>query len=327
MQNEFRWGLMAPGGIAHTIARDFKLAGIEFQAVGSRSSERAAAFAAEHGIAKSYGSYQELAADAEIDVIYIASPHSEHFAHGKLALEGGKHILVEKPFTINAAQARELAALAESLGLFAMEAMWTRFLPHMVRIRELLAAGAIGEVIAVEASHNQSLPAERHPRLHDLSLGGGATLDLGVYPVAFAVDVLGAPDRVVAVGSLSSAGVDQSVSASLGYQSGAVASLHTTLLSKAATTASISGTAGSIRIESNFYEAAEFKRYDAGYTLVEHFTELPAGRGMQLQAVEVERCLAANQLQSELMPLSETIAVAEIMDEIRNQIGLRYPGE
>ena len=327
MQKQVRWGLMAPGGIAHTIARDFKLNGIEFQAVGSRSQERAAAFAAEHGIAKSYGSYQELAADGEIDVIYIASPHSEHFAHGKLALEGGKHILVEKPFTINAAQARELAAFAKSRGLFAMEAMWTRFLPHMVRIRELLAEGALGEIIAVEASHNQSLPAERHPRLHDLALGGGATLDLGVYPIAFAVDVLGAPEKVTALGRLGATGVDESVTAALSYRSGAVASIHTTLLSKAATTASISGTLGSIRIEHNFFTPAEFRRYDADYQLVEHFTELPAGRGMQLQAVEVERCLAANKLESELMPLGDTIAVAEIMDEIRDQIGLRYPGE
>jgi predicted dehydrogenase len=318
---------MAPGGIAHTIARDFKLAGIEFTAVGSRSKERAAAFANEHGIAKRYGSYQELVADSDIDVIYIASPHSEHFAHGKLALEGGKHILVEKPFTINAAQARELAAFAQSRGLFAMEAMWTRFLPHMVRIRELLAEGALGEIVAVEASHNQSLPAERHPRLHDLALGGGATLDLGVYPIAFAVDVLGVPEKVTALGRLSAAGVDESVAAALGYRSGAVASLHTTLLSKAATTASISGTRGSIRIEHNFYELAEFRRYDADYQLVEHFTERAPGRGMQLQAVEVERCLAANKLESELMPLSDTIAVAEIMDEIRDQIGLRYPGE
>jgi predicted dehydrogenase len=327
MQKQVRWGLMAPGGIAHTIARDFKLAGIEFQAVGSRSSERAEAFAAEHGIAKSYGSYQELVADGDIDVIYIASPHSEHFANGKLALEGGKHILVEKPFTINAAQARELAALAESRGLFAMEAMWTRFLPHMVRIRELLAEGALGEIVAVEASHNQSLPAERHPRLHDLALGGGATLDLGVYPIAFAVDVLGVPERVTALGRLSQTGVDESVAASLSYRSGAVASLQTTLLSKAATTASISGTLGSIQISQNFYELAEFRRYDANYQLVEHFTERAPGRGMQLQAVEVERCLAANKLESELMPLSDTIAVAEIMDEIRDQIGLRYPGE
>jgi predicted dehydrogenase len=324
---KLRWGLMAPGGIAHVVAKDFGLAGIEFEAVGSRSLERAKAFAAEHGVARAFGSYQELAQDPEIDVIYIASPHSEHFSNAQLALHGGKHILVEKPFMINALQAREITGLARERGLFAMEAMWTRFLPHMVRIRELLSEGALGEIIALEASHNQNLPAERHPRLHDLNLGGGALLDLGVYPIAFSFDVLGAPDTILATGSLGEGGADETVAIALGYEAGSVAALHTTLLAKSATTASITGRLGSVEIAPNFFTQTEFKRYDGDYQLVEHFTERAPGRGMQLQALELERCVSLGLAESPLMTLSESIAIAETMDTIRVQLGLRYPGE
>jgi predicted dehydrogenase len=324
---KLRWGLMAPGGIAQVVAKDFGLAGIEFEAVGSRSLERAEAFAAQHGVTRAYGSYLELAEDPDIDVIYIASPHSEHFANSRLALQGGKHILVEKPFMINAAQAREIGDLASERGLFAMEAMWTRFLPHMVRIRELLSEGALGEIIALEASHNQNLPAERHPRLHDLNLGGGALLDLGVYPIAFSFDVLGAPSTILATGRLGAAGADETVAIALGYQTGAVAALHTTMLAKAATTASITGTLGSIEIAPAFYTQTEFKRFDSDYQLVEHFTDQAPGRGMQLQALELERCVSLGLTESPLMTLSQSVAIAETMDAIRGQLGLRYPGE
>lgn len=322
-----RWGLMAPGGIAHVLVADFKLAGIEFSAVGSRSLARAEAFAAAHGIARAHGSYQELAADPAVDVIYIASPHSEHFANARLALDGGKHILVEKPFMINGSQARAIAELASARGLFAMEAMWTRFLPHMVRIRELLASGTLGQIIAVEASHNQNLPADRHSRLHDPSLGGGALLDLGVYPIAFSFDILGAPTRVLATGSLSATGVDETVAIALGYESGAVAALHTTMRAKSATNASITGTLGSIEIAATFYAQTTFNRFDADYQLVEQFSVKAPGRGMQLQGLELERCVALGLSDSPLLPLSESIAIAETMDAIRAQIGLKYPGE
>jgi predicted dehydrogenase len=324
---KLRWGLMAPGGIAHVVAEDFALAGIQFAAVGSRSLERAAEFATRHGVARQHGSYEALAQDPEIDVIYIASPHSEHFANARLALQGGKHILVEKPFMINAAQAREIADLARERGLFAMEAMWTRFLPHMLRIRELLSEGALGEIVAVEASHNQNLPAERHPRLHDLKLGGGALLDLGVYPVAFSFDILGAPETILATGRLGATGADETVAMALGYESGAVAALHTTMVAKAATSASITGTLGSIEIAPAFYTQTDFKRFDGDYQLVEHFTERVPGRGMQQQAIELERCVALGLTESPLMTLSESVAIAETMDTIRGQLGLRYPGE
>lgn len=318
---------MAPGGIAGVIAADFKLAGIEFAAVGSRSLDRAKFFAAEHGIGRSHGSYEALAADPNIDVIYIASPHSKHFENARIALEGGKHILVEKPFMINASQARAIAELASDRGLFAMEAMWTRFLPHMVRIRELVHSGALGQIVALEASHNQNLPAERHLRLHELGLGGGALLDLGVYPIAFSFDVLGAPAEILATGHLSPTGVDETVAMALRYASGAVAALHTTMRGKSATGASITGTLGSIEIAPTFYAQTEFRRFDAEYRQVEHFTGVVSGRGMQQQAIEVERCIRAGLLESPIMPLSDSIAIAETMDSVRAVLGVRYPGE
>ena len=229
MSGKLRWGLIGPGGIAHTIAHDFGLVGIHFEAVASRSLERATAFASKWDIAKPYGSYQQLLDDPEIDVVYISTPQSEHAPNAIAALNAGKHVLVEKPFCLNHREAQEMAGAAQRNGKFLMEAMWTRFLPHMVRINEIVASGRIGQPYLLMADHNQSLPVEKAPRLHALELGGGALLDLGIYPVSFANQLFGEPNSVKASGRLTADKVDSLVSMIFDYPDGSQAALSTTM--------------------------------------------------------------------------------------------------
>ena len=193
MTDRLRWGILATGGIAHAFTNDLTLNGFTVQAVGSRSQAAADEFAAEFGIPNAHGSYEALVADPEVDVVYVSTPHPLHAANARLVLDAGKHVLVEKPFTLNAREAQEIADLAAARGLLVLEAMWTRYLPHMVRIRELIAEGALGDVRTLIVDHTQKLPDDPAHRINALELGGGALLDLGIYPVSFAWDLFGAP--------------------------------------------------------------------------------------------------------------------------------------
>jgi predicted dehydrogenase len=294
-------------------------------AVGSRAQERADEFAARHAIPTAHGSYEALVTDPAVDVVYVASPHSEHLEHALLAIAAGKNVLVEKAFTVNAAEADQVFEAARNAGVFVMEAMWTRFLPHVVVMRDILAAGEIGELVGVIADHGQNMG--HHPathRLHDRALAGGALLDLGVYPVSFAHDLFGPPDRVSAIGALTPNGVDGQVSMALGF--GAVqASLHTTLESNTATTAVVFGTHGRIDVEGRFYAPTRFTVVRDDGTRWNHDGIVDGG--MQYEAAEVARCVAAGLSESPLMTWQGTLEVMRTMDEVRRQIGLTYPSE
>ena len=208
---DIRWGILATGGIAHAFTQDLRTAGLDVAAVGSRRLDAAQAFAAEYDIPHAHGSYEDLVADPDVDIVYVASPHSHHLAHATLALEAGKHVLIEKAITLDAREAATIRDLAAARGLLAMEAMWTRYLPHMARIRELIAAGTLGEVREVIADHTQRISDDPAHRLNALELGGGALLDLGIYPVSFAVDILGPVSEARAVGRLADTGADSDV--------------------------------------------------------------------------------------------------------------------
>ena len=195
MTDHLRWGILGTGWIARQMTSDLAINGSTVTAVGSRTQEKADAYAAEFGIPPAHGSYEALVADPEVDVIYVATPHPSHVADATLALNAGKHVLLEKPYTINAAEARVVADLASERGLVVLEAMWTRWMPHMIRLREIIAAGTLGDVRTVIVDHNQKLSQDPAHRLQDPALGGGALLDLGIYPVSFAWDVFGAPDH------------------------------------------------------------------------------------------------------------------------------------
>ena len=322
-----RWGVLAPGGIAAKFVDNVsRFTAGQVVAVGSRDAGRAAKFAAEHSVARSYGSYRELVEDPQVEAVYVASPHSEHRDHALLAIGAGKHVLVEKAFTVNAAQAEEVFDAARAAGVFAMEAMWTRHLPHVAALRAAIERGEIGDVVTLVADHGQNMLAlpPTH-RMHDPALAGGALLDLGVYPVSFAHDLLGVPDEVVALGSLTPAGVDGQVSIVLGHGGRAQASLHTTLRARTATTAVISGTEGRIEVAGSFYGTTSFEvhRLDGTWWAWDR----PVEGGFQFQAAEVARRVADGEAESPRMPWRGTVEVLRTMDEIRRQVGVRYPGE
>lgn len=322
-----RWGILGPGGIAHRFARDIPAhTASSVVAVGSRSSDRAAAFAAEHTIATAYGSYAELVADPQVEAVYVATPHSEHLEHARLALQAGKPVLVEKSLTRNAAEARALFDAAAERDLFAMEAMWTRFLPHMVALRELLASGELGQVRMLTAEHGQALDhvAATH-RLKNPDLAGGAMLDLTVYPVSFAHDVLGVPDEISALGTLTETGVDASEAITLRYGGHALAILGASLTAATPNAAVVTGSAGRVEIAGTFYAPSSLTvRPRDG----EVRTVSPAvGSGFEYQAAEVARRVHAGQRESPLHGWEATVAVMATMDEARRQLGVRFPGE
>ena len=322
-----RWGILATGGIAHAFTSDLRTAGLDIRAVGSRRPEAAAAFAAEFDIPHAHGSYEELAADPDVDIVYVATPHPMHAEDALLCLKAGKHVLVEKSFTVNARQAQEVRDAAASAGLLAMEAMWTRYLPHMRRIREILAAGTLGEVRSLFADHTQKLPSDPTHRLNDLALGGGALLDLGVYPVSFAWDVLGAPEAVTARGRLAETGADTEVATVFTHAGGAVSTTFSSSRTAGPNTAHVLGTDARIDIDGVWYCPTTFRVTGSDGRVLEEYRSDIEGRGMQYQALEAERIIAEGRRDSDILPLDETVAIMATLDEVRRQIGVVYSAD
>lgn len=322
-----RWGILATGGIARAMTRDLVAHGHRVSAVGSRTPAGAEAFAAEHGIERAHGSYDALVADPEVDVVYVATPHPLHATNARSALAAGKHVLVEKPFTINADQARSVVHEAGRRGLLVMEAMWTRFLPHMAFVREVVRSGAIGEVLSVHADHTQRLSADPGHRLNALALGGGALLDLGVYPISFAHGLLGPVSEVSAVATMRETGADADVATVLRHEKGGVSTSFSSSRTRGRNVATVLGSEGRIDVEAVWYSPATVVVRDATGQESDRFSEPVSGRGLQYQAAEVERVVAAGATSSPLMPPAESVAVMETLDRLRAVIGLRYPGE
>ncbi|MFV0407521.1 MAG: Gfo/Idh/MocA family protein [Propioniciclava sp.] len=326
-----RWGILATGWIASAMAQAM-LAHTRQQIVAcaSRSADRSAAFAERFHVPTAYNSYEALVADPRVEAVYVASPHSEHYVHAKLALTAGKHVLVEKAFTQNAAQARELAELAQLHGVVLMEAMWTRFLPRHDIVRQLLAAGALGELETVVADHGQYMEFDPAGRMYNPDLAGGALLDLGIYPISFARFVLGAPGSVQAQGTLTSTGVDRQASVILdGFpQSSAHAVLTTTLAAKTPTTAVISGSQARIELDGDFYGPGPVRLVSRDGSSATSAPE-PIRRhyGLCYEAAHFASLIREGQTESPLLPRAETVAIMETLDKIRAHIGVRYPGE
>ena len=324
---EFRWGIIGTGGIAKAFARDLSYFNSHIvQAVGSRSLEKAGVFALEFPGCTSYGSYEELVADPMIDAVYVATPHPQHVANTILALKAGKPVLCEKPFAVNAIEAQAMIATARENDVALLEAMWTRFLPHIAQVREILSSGAIGEVVNVEADHGQYLIDSKNPRLTEPSLAGGALLDLGIYPVSFAHLVLGTPARITATGALTEKGVDSQTSAIFDYDNGAQAVVTTTLITGTPCRATIAGTLGRIEIDRTFYNPANMRLVMRDGTTTE-YPNTYKGHGLREQAAELERMVRNGEIESPLLTHKMTIEIMQSLDEIRTQIGLRYPFE
>jgi predicted dehydrogenase len=322
-----RWGILGSGFISDAFVKDLQLTGFTVVAVGARSIESAERFAKEHGLPRAHGSYAELAADAEVDAVYIGTLHPSHAENAVRMLEAGKHVLVEKPFTINAAEAELIAETAHRVGKVALEAMWTRFLPHMVRVREIVSSGALGELRSVTADHLQDLPDDPSHRLNDLALGGGALLDLGIYPISFTWDVLGEPSSVAAAATFKATGADAQTATLFGYASGATASTVCASDASGPNRAMVVGTDGWLDFDGVWYSPTTVRHRAADGTVLEEIDGSVEGRGMQFQAAELERLATEGRVSGDILPLEESVAIMRTLDTIRSIIGLRYPGE
>lgn len=313
-----KWGILGTGGIAREFAQDVQAhTEMAISAVGSRTKEKAASFLDN---VTAFGSYEELV-NSDIDAIYVATPHQLHAENTILALNAGKPVLCEKPFAVNSIQAKEMAHTAQTNNLLLMEAMWTRYLPHIQKVRELMHE--LGEVINVQADHGQSLMSIK--RLTDPNYAGGALLDLGIYPISFSYFVFGAPEKISAKSVIEN-GVDLQTSAIFEYSGGRQAVINTVMNAKTPTAASINGTNARLELATSFYRPTDMRLIYNDGRVVEFKNEY-RGHGLREQAIYFEKMLISGKKDSELLPISESVSIMETMDEIRNQIGLKYPFE
>ncbi|KQS14390.1 oxidoreductase [Curtobacterium sp. Leaf183] len=322
-----RWGVIGTGGIARSFVGDCTRAGVAFVAVGSRTRESAQSFATEFGIPRAHGSYADLVADPEVDAVYVATPHSRHAEDALLAIEAGKHVLVEKAFTITADEAQRVVDAARARGVVVMEAMWTRFLPQMTMLRQVVAEGRIGRPRIVEASHHQALPSDPSHRLNDPALGGGAILDLGVYPISFAIDVLGAPTAVAAAGTLSEQGVDTQMGIVMTHDGGAQSLVHFALDVRSPNTASVIGDDGRIDLDATWYTPTTWRIRDRDGAVVEEFDSREELTGYAHEVRAFEAMVTSGDHEATAMTPDGTIAVMRAMDEARRQVGVRYAAD
>ena len=325
-----RWGILAPGSIANVFAQAVAIGTTsKVVAVGSRSFGRARAFADRHSIDTAYGSYEDLVSDDKIDAIYVASPHSKHRAHAELAIRSGKPVLLEKAFTRNATEARELVDLARESRVLLAEAMWSRYLPHYDIVLRAVQEGLLGDVRAVFADHGQRLWPDGPDRLSRPELAGGSLLDLGVYPVSFADHILGEVSSIAATGTLTDQGVDASANAILATECGAHAILSSTMAATTPTTAVVAGTEARIELDGRFYLPTSVRLIGADGTVHDESqnTVPNIAHGFSYEAAEVARALFESRLETRSMPHEATLRVMETLDEIRRHIGVHYPGE
>ena len=317
-----RWGIIGPGRIASQVINDFPyVAGAEALAVASRSIERAQAFATDHGLARAYGSYAEIMSDQDVDAVYIATPHPQHYAIALAAVAAGKAALVEKTFTATVAGAEEIITAARHQRVFVMEAMWTRFQPAIVTARSLIDDGAIGDVRQVQADLGVDRPYDPADRLFDPAQGGGAMLDLGVYVVSFTQYFLGKPDRIAVNGSLTPTGVDAEAGVLLGYDDGRVATLLVSLKHHTPGAARIHGTKGWIEVPPRFHHPHRIVLCRKGQE-PEIISRPPLGTGYSHELIEVTECIRAGRTESVIMPLSDTLAVQRILNGACEKLGV-----
>jgi len=320
-----RWGVLAPGGIARAFVHAVHTHTAQrVVAVASRSLERAQAFAVDFGIDRSFSSYEQLVADPGVDVVYVAAPQSEHLALGLLAISAGKHVLVEKPMATNAADARTLVGAARASGVLLMEAMWSRYQPQSAVIRALIADGALGEIRSVDADHGQLIPFGAHHRLYRPDLGGGALLDLGIYPIQFDSMILGSPRSITAVGGVAETGVDAYSTLILTHDD-AQSTLTTTLLARTPTTAVIAGSEARIEVAGPFHIPTSLTLSDNEFFGRVMEWDDPTGvrimDGLSWEATALAQYVGDGRTESPLHTLDETVSILETIDEARRQIG------
>ena len=327
MTSPIRWGILGTGKIARAFASALQLLpDAQLVAVGSRSAGSAGSFADLHGIPHRHDTYASLARDPDVDIVYIASPHSHHAEHALLCLDAGKAVLCEKAFTLNAREAQAVIDAARSRKLFLMEAMWTRFIPAVAEARRLVAEGAIGKPMMLQADFGVRFEVEATHRLMNPELGGGALLDLGIYAVSLAAHFLGRITNAAAVAGIGATQVDDNVAISMAHADGGVSTALCGFHAHSPREALIVGTEGQIRLHGPFYKST-------GFTIHPRDGEPRAvnmpfdGNGYQLEALHAMQCLRSGLTESPVVPLDETLAIMQVMDRIREQVGIRYAGD
>ena len=318
-----RWGIASTGKISNAMATALGgVDGAEIVAVGSRTQPAADAFATKHAIPRAHGSHTSLCADPDVDVIYIGSPHNEHHPMTIEALEAGKHVLCEKSFALNRPEAEEMIAVARRAERFLMEAMWSWFMPGWHELRRRIEDGVVGDVVSIDANFAVPVtdPTGRHRRL---DMGGGALLDLGIYPLAISRFLLGEPTDVRALGRLTAGGVDAAVAGSLLHESGAVTTFSTSLDAASDLTARIVGTRGLIEVHAPFWCPTAFTITVDGEP---ERVEVPH-RGLAHEAEHAMKRIGGGHIESDIQTWNATLANMELMDEIRRQLGVFYPSE
>jgi len=327
MTSRIRWGILGTGWIAHRMAEALAvLPDARLVAVGSRTREKAEAFGKAFDVPLRFDRYEKLAACPEVDVVYVATPHVFHRRDATLALQAGKAVLCEKPLTVNATEAEALVSTARSEGLFLMEAMWTRFVPAVARLRTWIADGAIGDVHAITADIGWAQPYDPDSRIYSPDLAGGALLDVGIYPVSLAAMLLGTPSAVSGVMHPAPTGVDAQCAVSLAYPDGAVAAFAAVLPTDTPRDLLVIGSEGWIRLHPPITHPEGLTR--GTHDGPDEVVELPhLGNGYTHEAIEVMSCLRAGKLESEIMPLDESLSILRTLDSIRELWGLRYPAD
>ena len=324
--SSFNWGILGPGGIAQAFAKDLRnLEGHSISAVGSRTLENAKKFSSSYG-GTPYGSYEELVEDSTIDAIFVATPHPAHKDNVILALNAGKPVLCEKPFSVNAHEAELMVNAARKNNVALMEAMWARFLPHYSKVREIVASGVLGKIHTIHADHGQRLADQNIPRLVEPQLAGGALLDLGIYPISFAHMILGNPSVITSSAVLTDKGVDAQTSMIFDYENGAQAILNTTMIEQTPCRAVVAGLNGWLEIDRTFYNPASM-RVILNNGSVTEYPNTYKGHGLREQAETFKQLVHSGKLYSEILTWNDTIDIMKTMDAIRSQIGLRYPFE
>ncbi len=335
---KIKWGIISTGFIAHKMTTALKgLDDCEVVAVGSRSQDSADQFAAEYGIPKAYASYEELAADPDIDVIYVGTPHPYHLPNTLMCLDAGKHVLCEKPFALNYGEAKQMVDLAREKRLFLMEAMWTRFQPIAVKVRELLQEGAIGEVRMFQASFGFRAPDDVKHRAVNLELGGGALLDVGIYPLSYAYMVMGKPVSIMSKAHIGPTGADEENAIILSHEGGKLSVLNSGVRTQTEISAIIYGSTGYIKIRPPFFMAEQLeihrdnffdqRRRDDPRPGVELITLPHKVNGYEYQAMAVHDAIRNGKTESDVISLDESLEIMQAMDDMRAEWGLKYPSE
>ena len=326
MSDVFRWGIIGPGSIAHKFATGLRaLDDAQIVAVGSRSQDRADAFADTYDVPNRHASYEALAEDPEVDAVYVATPHPFHKENSILCLKAGKPVLCEKPFTINQYEAREVIEVARSEGVFLMEAMWTRFLPITKQVKAWVTDGAIGEVRMLYADFGFRARLNPKGRLFDLALGGGGLLDIGIYPISYASIIFGTqPATISSQAHIGETGVDEQAAMVFGYEEGQLALISCGVRVKTPHEAKILGTDGMITVP-QFWDGRTATLSAGGKEEV--ITLECTGNGYECEAAEVAHCVREGKLESDLMSHDDTLANMQTLDAIREQWGLKYPME